>query len=183
MVIGISGKIGSGKSEVARQIKKAFPYKNFKIVSFGNMVKKNASLLTGISMKIILSRESKSIYLPEWEMTLGEMYQKIGTDCMRDNLHKNTWIIAAFAGYKDTDNWIFDDVRFFNEVDGVKDKGGLMIRLEGDPLKIRENDPRDMSHPSETQLDNCKKIDIYFDNSGDKENIKSILIKEISNHF
>ena len=175
MIIGISGKIGSGKSEVARQIKKTFPEKNFKIKSFGYMVKKIVSQLTGVDLRTCLSRNAKNIYLDEWRMTLGEMYQKVGTDCMRDNLHKNTWVISAFSKYTDDENWIFDDVRFFNEVDGVKDKNGLLIRLEGDPKNIRENDTRDMNHESETQLDNCRKFDIIFDNDGPIENLSNLM--------
>jgi len=180
MIIGISGKIGSGKSEVARQIRKTFPDKNFKIVSFGYMVKKVASQLTGISLKTCLSRKAKNIYLPEWDMTLGKMYQKIGTDCMRDNLHKDTWVIAAFAKYNKNENWIFDDVRFFNEANGIKERGGLLIRLEGDPKGIRANDTRDPNHESETQLDNYNRFDIIFDNDRPIEKIFELteLIKD-----
>ena len=174
MIIGISGKIGSGKSEVARQIKKTFPDKNFKIMSYGYMVKKVTSLLTGINMKTCLSRNAKNIYLPEWNMTLGEMFQKVGTDCMRNNLHKNTWVISAFSNYND-ENLIFDDVRFINEADGIKERNGLLIRLEGDPKNVRANDTRNLIHESETQLDDYMGFDIIYDNNQPIEKITDLL--------
>ena len=164
MIIGVSGKIGSGKSEVARQIKKAFPEMNFKIKSYGYDVKMIASILTGINKKTILLRQTKSIYLEDWGMTVGEMFQKLATDAIRLNLHPNAWILSTFATHTDDQNWILDDVRFFNEANGIKDREGLMIRLEGDPKKIRENDSRDPNHISETELDNYTRFDIIYDN-------------------
>ena len=160
-IIGISGKIGSGKSYTSRYIQNRLGYER---KSFGYNVKKIVSFLTGVSMKTILSRKAKANFLPEWNMTLGEMFQKVGTDCMRDNLHKDSWVISMFAKYTPDQNWVIDDVRFQNEADYIKKLGGIIIRLEGDPNDIRKDDTRDPNHESETSLDNYDKFDIIWDN-------------------
>ena len=168
MVIGISGKIGSGKDTFARKFIKRYyeqygiKYQNKK---FGYNVKKLVSLLTGISMRETLSRNGKLKHLPEWGMTVGEMQQKMGTDAVRYNIHKDAWVISLFSTYKpDKDFWIISDVRFKNEAKEVKNKGGILIRLNGDPKNCRKNDNRDMNHPSEIDLDDYKEWDFVFEN-------------------
>ena len=85
-------------------------------------------------------------------MTVRELLQKLGTDAMRNGLHPNVWVNALFADYvKDEDdllpNWIITDCRFQNEAIAVKNKGGIIIRVERPGVKA-VND-----HPSETALD------------------------------
>ena len=164
MIIGVAGKIGSGKTHIARYIQDNLQEYNFQLKSFGYDVKKITSYLTGINMKTIMSRKAKSLYLPEWGLTLGEMFQKVGTDCMRDNLHFDTWVLSLFSKYSDEQNWVIDDVRFLNEAKAIKDKGGLIIRLEGDPMELRKNDSRDPNHRSEIELDDYNRFDIIYDN-------------------
>lgn len=86
-------------------------------------------------------------------LTVRELLQRIGTDCMRDNLHQNTWVNALMSEYKatgtkikdsykgkvldalETDceeiypNWVVTDVRFPNEFQAIKDRGGIVIRV------------------------------------------------------
>jgi hypothetical protein len=164
MIIGISGKMCSGKNYTSKYIKNEFPDKKFKIKNFGYDVKKITSYLTGVNMKTILSRKAKQIYLPEWNMTIGEMFQKIGTDCLRDKLHQDVWILSLFSKYTADQNWIISDVRFINEADYIKKLGGIIIRLNGDPMNMVKYETRDINHISETELDDYKKFDILFDN-------------------
>ena len=77
------------------------------------------------------------------------LLQLLGTDCGRDILHPNIWVNALMADYKipslpdettfiedDTQwikdrspKWIITDVRFPNELEAVKDRGGITIRV------------------------------------------------------
>jgi ABC-type dipeptide/oligopeptide/nickel transport system ATPase component len=95
-------------------------------------------------------------------MSVREFLQKLGTDAVRDGLHPNAWVNAAMAGYKPEvfgydangspvmadQNWIFTDCRFPNEAQAIKDRGGVIIRIDRSGVKP-VND-----HPSETALDN-----------------------------
>lgn len=94
-------------------------------------------------------------------MSVREFLQKLGTDAIRNGLHPNAWVNAAMAGYKniivgyDIDEpiaeypkWIFTDCRFPNEAQAIKDRDGVIIRIDR-PGVGPVND-----HPSETALDN-----------------------------
>jgi len=164
LIIGISGKIGSGKDTIAKEILKTFPEYNFRRVSFGYNVKKVVSLLTGIDMRTILSRKIKTYYLSEWDMTVGEMFQVVGTDSIRDNLSDNTWIYSLFNNVKDGENIIITDVRFKNEAYSILNRGGYLIRLIGDPKQTILKDKRKLQHKSETELDDFNMFDIIYEN-------------------
>ena len=55
-------------------------------------------------------------------------------------------------------------MRFPNEADAVKSRKGLLVRIEGDPAKVRAKSTRDTSHISETALDNYSGFDYTYKN-------------------
>ena len=70
--------------------------------------------------------------------------------------------------------WIISDVRFRNEAQAIKDRGGILIRT------IRESDYKS-DHPSETSLDNWKEWDYVIDNNGSMEDLQE-KVKTILNN-
>lgn len=74
-------------------------------------------------------------------MTPRLLMQLLGTECGRHIIHPNVWINALFADYKPTGefnhihdatiypNWIITDVRFPNEVKAIKERDGIVIRI------------------------------------------------------
>jgi hypothetical protein len=106
-------------------------------------------------------------------MLVREFLQKLGTESIRDIIHPNAWVLALMSDYKALStyqfgildlgepggfepknssvvypNWIITDVRFPNEAKAIKDKGGIIIRV--DRPGVKPINP----HPSETALDN-----------------------------
>lgn len=100
--------------------------------------------------------------------------------------------------YKQKSNWIITDMRFPNELDAVKQRGGIAIRVERrgnygtaeemrtgkvnyEPIKAVIDRITKPEHPSETGLDNAT-FDYVIDNNGTIEEliekVKEILIKE-----
>ena len=70
---------------------------------------------------------------------------------------------ALFKDYKLQDTisykypiWIITDVRFKNEANEIKKRGGILIRLNRGKC--------DCDHPSETDLDEYPHFDIHIDN-------------------
>jgi hypothetical protein len=80
-------------------------------------------------------------------MSVREFLQKLGTEAMREGLHTNVWVNALFADYKpdyvkglvttfndkipeEYPNWIITDMRFPNEMEAVKNRSGITIRVE-----------------------------------------------------
>lgn len=112
-------------------------------------------------------------------MSVRELLQKLGTDAIRNGLHPNAWVNAAMANYKpsiygydgngspvaELPHWIFTDCRFPNEAQAIKDKGGVIIRVDR-PGIGPVND-----HPSETALDNWD-FDYKIANVSDLESLK-----------
>ena len=177
MIIGISGKLGSGKDTVANII-----MTNYKLKMRESIVKKSyaaklkyiSAYLIGIKEELTQTQEGKNRYLKEWGMTVGEFLQKMGTEGMRRGVHPNGWVLALFSDYDYTKKitWVITDVRFKNEAQAIKDRHGILIRIEGDPAEIRKNSKRDITHPSEIDLDDWKDWDVIIDNKGSLEELQ-----------
>lgn len=159
----------------------------WEIKKFAGKLKDIASHLTGIDIEDFEDQEFKKTNLePEWGMTVREFLQKLGTDALRTGLHDNVWVNALMADYtsawttdegahdpvKELPNWIITDVRFPNEAKAIKDKGGIIIRIDRPGVEPINN------HPSEVGLDHWN-FDYKIVNNSDlfelKENVKSIL--------
>jgi len=88
-------------------------------------------------------------------MTPRLMLQLLGTECGRQIIHPNIWVNSLFADYNqpidetqkinkdkgyaykgEISNWIITDVRFPNEAQAIKDRGGIVIRVNR-PIDLR----------------------------------------------
>lgn len=178
MIIGLSGYAKSGKDTVAEMIKD-IQKPDWKIKKFSGKLKIIASLLTGIPAEKFEDQEFKQSYLgpewsypvdipnhgaEEWDMSVREFLQRLGTDAVRNGLHTNAWVNALMADYLEEDKveklgdyvsrvtpaskWIITDVRFPNEAQAIKDRGGVIVRIERPGIAPVN------AHPSETALDN-----------------------------
>lgn len=130
------------------------------------------------------------------------LLQLLGTECGRNIIHPNIWVNSLFADYKangdvafilkkrrgghtffaESPKWIIPDTRFSNEAKAIKDRGGILIRIERDyALRGGPEDPKNQ-HPSETALDDFEDWDYVIQNDSTVENliqkVKKILIKE-----
>lgn len=121
----------------------------------------------------------------EKQMDIRTFLQKLGTEAVRDGLHTNAWVNALFSDYKLENHsgptrdmrypkWIITDCRFPNEAQAVKDKGGIIIRVNRPGIKSGE-------HPSETALNNWD-FDYIIDNSAGLEELRE-KVAEMLTHF
>lgn len=193
MLIGINGKIGSGKDTIGKIIQHLTSEwadeefqdtdmlnvrSDWKIKKFAGKLKEIASLLTGIDVEKFEDQEFKKLDMNhEWGMTYRTFLQKLGTEAMRNGLHENVWVNALFADYTDESKWCITDMRFPNELKSVEDRGGITIRIErGGSTNQLGN-----LHPSETALDDAT-FDYLIYNNGTMEElikqVKYILINE-----
>lgn len=107
--------------------------------------------------------------------TYGEFLQKVGTDLFRINWPQ-TWINALFAKYSQESKWFITDVRFPNEVQAIKDRGGLLIKVNRD-LNL---EGRDSKHHSETALDHYTDWHYILDNNGTFEELNAQVLELIN---
>lgn len=170
MIIGISAKMGCGKTTLAQHLQNllardhAFGEGVPVLRAFGDPLKQECAEFFGFPLADCYTTEGKGKAIPvtggpAWCLDLGpaptvrELMQAYGTDYRRAE-DKDYWI-KAFDSYVAQDlrmgnHLIVHDVRFENEAEWVLRKGGIMLRLEPyDGWK-----PGDFAgHASETALD------------------------------
>lgn len=95
--------------------------------------------------------------------TNRELLQRFGTEVGR-SISPTLWVDALFTSYSEDDHWIIPDVRFPSEAKAIKDRGGIIIRVD------RETFSHD-NHPSETALDDYEGFDYRIDNNNDIEHL------------
>ena len=93
------------------------------------------------------------------KLTARRILQLLGTEGCREVIHPNVWVNALFADYQPESNWIITDCRFPNEADAVKERGGVVIRIE-------RHGRKQGGHASETALDNYTGFDHVIHNDG-----------------
>ena len=101
MIIGISGKMGSGKDTLAEMISTLSSGENQYIVKHhADKLKKIVSLLINVPVAFLNDQAFKRKNLSsDWGMTVRELLQKVGTDGLRNNVHENIWINSLYADY------------------------------------------------------------------------------------
>jgi len=123
MIISVSGKIGSGKDTIGEIIQilthnESFSNENvlehlkidavkhyigpvWELKKFAGKLKQIVALLTGCEPFQLENQEFKASNMSEkWGgMTYREFLQKVGTDALRDKVHKEVWVNALFADY------------------------------------------------------------------------------------
>lgn len=82
---------------------------------------------------------------PEHPHGVRSLLQRLGTDAGRNVLGQNVWVDAATRDLPE--RTVFTDVRFPNEADGIRERGGRVVRL------VRPGTGPVNDHPSETALD------------------------------
>lgn len=154
--------------------------------------------------------------------TVRQLLQLCGTDAMRDVIHPDVWVNALMKDYKlvpnsknrdylsingkmedvgmsydkkEYPNWIISDVRFGNEAKAIKDRGGVVVRVD-DSKRVFGNIHDELGlvtkgawraasmgfeHESETALDSYS-FDYVIENDSD---IPSLIekVKEMLKHY
>jgi len=191
-LIGISGKIASGKDTFAELLATELTGKVERHALADNL-RLIIEIISGISMTTThkinepfsneirnYSQDQKNIIIDKYNKTIGETLQLVGTELFRDGYDVDIWVKSLFSSkleekLNEGKIIVIPDVRFINEADYILQKGGYLIRLEGDPIKIRENSSRNQNHISETNLDNYDKFHKIIYNNKDIQNLKNIV--------
>ncbi len=97
------------------------------------------------------------------------------TEYLTKNGHSNEYKTLNEQFFKSLSNWIITDVRFFNEAKAIKDREGILIRVD------RDSDSKD-SHVSENELITYKNWNYVIDNNYSLAElilrVKQIMFKE-----
>jgi len=179
MIIGISGKAGSGKDTAAKMLeilyanpdisyedfanRKYRKFADIQRVHFADTLKETVQALFGIGEWETNTQEGKKSTVSWIGKTVRELLQGVGQG-LRDAIDPNLWVKALFANTDGWSNYIIADVRYPNELAAIKERGGILIRID-------RKDAGAGNHDSETALDDYKEWDFHIGNNGSLEEL------------
>jgi len=175
MIIAFAGRKQSGKTSSCEFVKNIFETSNLgqsKVYNFADPLKQVCIDILGLTYDQCYGTDENKNELVDcyWpgideQMTAREVMQHLGTDMFR-RLQQNVWSAATIRliEKEKPDIALIADCRFPNEVDAVKNAGGIVIKLN---RNLYES-----THTSEIALD---------DNLYDQSNFDLVIDNQDSN--
>jgi hypothetical protein len=142
MIIGICGFIGSGKDTIADYL---VNFNGFRRESFANSLKDAVSQVFGWDRHLLEGRTKEAREWREqpdawWSNRLGMtitprwILQYWGTEVCRKAFHDDIWIASLENKLRNSkDDIVISDCRFPNEIQSIKNAGGIVIRVVRGP--------------------------------------------------
>jgi hypothetical protein len=139
MIIGICGLMGAGKDTIAEHLVSKHSYERY---SWASPLKDITSTLFGWDRDMLegttpQQREKREQKDEWWSEKLGfknctprSILQLMGTEVMRDALHKDIWILAGIKRIAGKQNVVIPDTRFPNEIAAIKEMGGVIWNVQ-----------------------------------------------------
>ena len=174
MLIGFLGKKGVGKDTSAKLLLDDY---NFTRYAFGDPVKDVVGTMFCMDEEQLYGNKKEEID-PRWNVSPRTLFQVIGTNFAQYWLMlklpeleekvkmKHFWVKRFEMWYEEESNKnknvVITDVRFQHEVDAIKSKNGIIIKLiNSDSIKSTDR------HISETESEsiNKKNVDYTVDNN------------------
>lgn len=190
-IIAFAGRKQSGKTTSAEFVKNFFystalkigwvDY-DTKIYNFADPLKQNICMdILGLTHNQCYGSDEQKNELVDcyWnnkQLSAREVMQIIGTDIFR-RMQTNVWANATIKKIEKDKKWLalIADCRFPNEVNAIKQSGGIVIKLNRNPY--------DSYHESEIALDDNKYDQSNFDLIIDNNNMSISQQNEIIQQF
>lgn len=160
MIIGITGRKGHGKDTVGRLLRERH---GFRTLAYADPLKASAKLIFGLTEEQVNGPLAvKETVDPRWGLTPREIMQRLGTEVGR-SIHLETWTRSTFLRIDAAPemSWAITDVRFPNEAEAVRARGGLVVLVRRPGMYTGQHE----GHASERGVDEITP-DIVIDNSG-----------------
>jgi len=166
-IIAFAGRKQSGKTTCSEFVKSLYPNSNVKIYNFADPLKQDICInILGLTQEQCYGEDEAKNEVTSivWEgknLTAREVMQFIGTDIFR-KMKTDVWASATINKiiHESPDVAIIADCRFPNEVEAIKNAGGIVIKLTRNPFNS--------DHLSEIALDpkyyNQNNFDIILTN-------------------
>jgi hypothetical protein len=180
MLIGLGYAARSGKDEVANLLVRDY---GFKKIAYADAVKDAVRVIFGLTQRQLYGDE-KELVDEYCQDTHRNILQKVGTECMRRGYRDDIWIKALFRQLSlDEDgepDWVVTDVRFSNEADAVKERGGWLVKVSR-PERLRDQIATKL-HASETSMIGYEGWDYEIVNDDSLETL-SEKVDDMITHF
>jgi len=170
MIIGVNGKINSGKSMVCQILRDlADRYgKRVEIKSFAYPIYRVVSDLVGVPIGEIKNKKKnhEKVRLDDVTTTYRSIMQTIGNG-LREYGYHDIWLDSLFGVDNQkvlneltwvNDWWIIEDLRYDNEAQRIKSLGGYVFQ-------VNRNKSEDNSHIAENSLSHWSDWDMVIENN------------------
>lgn len=166
-LIGITGKARSGKDTIATHL---FEQYGFTRIALADPLKEAAQTIFGLSTGQTWDDAHKGTVIPYWGKSPRELFQILGTESIRDVFGHDVWTkrwALSYEMFKDTDDVVVPDIRFDNEAQMIRDRGGIIIEVQRGPGLVGSTG----SHPSERGLSSLP--DYVINNESSLDDLKA----------
>lgn len=133
MLIGLSGLAGSGKSEVARVLIEEFGFERVKFADpLKNMLRRMLADAGHCDDDVerMIEGDLKEVVIPEIGVTPRHLMITLGTEWGRDQVRPDLWTRLWGMRADVFDRVVADDVRFPNEVEAIRARGGALWKID-----------------------------------------------------
>lgn len=161
LLIGLSGKSGSGKSTAADYLTLGYGYQQF---AFADALKDAAGVAFGFSEEQ-LDGVLKEVIDTRWGVSPRWCMQWLGTEILRSRW-PDIWIrhlrqdILDFLSLNGQKPVVVTDVRFRDEAEALKRWGAVLVRIEqGEEHRLQNCATGMPGHSSETDLDDYGRLE------------------------
>ena len=162
MLIGLAGPKRSGKTLAAEYLAEVY---GFHHDSFAAPLRRFACDVLGLTLaELEAIKESPVEWLDDSSdgrppVTPRRFLQLVGTEFGRNLIHPHLWVRSCLRRVEGHANVVISDCRFGNEARAIRERGGIVVRLNGRGVLADK-------HISEVPL-NASLVDFEVDNSGD----------------
>jgi len=164
LLIGLSGYARSGKDSFAQALVSRH---GFTRAAFADVLKQlsceaDPFICDGKRLSMIINEmgwEVAKEHIPETRQFL----QRLG-ESTRNILYEDVWVDALLNRHSDISRLVISDVRYPNEVEAIRSRGGVVVRI------VRHGVGPANSHISETALDNVD-LDAVVVNCGSLDDL------------
>lgn len=170
MLIGITGKAGSGKTTLGNILVK----RRFIDVAFADTLKSAAAIIFALPIEYFYDFELKEKPIGFWQLSPRQMLQKLGTEACRNNIDKDIWIksleASLSANFSPNNDIVITDVRFDNEAEMIRKKGGIVFHIVTSRESQLDDDTK--AHASEVEVE-FKQGDFLLWNDGTIDDLET----------
>lgn len=168
ILIGITGKAGSGKDSLGAVFRELADFSTYALAS---PIKAALAAMLRVPVTKIEDREFKNAVYPPLGKTPRQMLQTLGTEWGRQLVCEDIWLNLMRKRWAEVQHEIppylcVTDIRFDNEANAIKKEGGTLIRI------IRGDQIEGDSHKSEAGVD-LSFVDWTVYNDGSLSDLKT----------
>lgn len=168
LLIGITGKAGSGKDTVADWL---WERHGFLKLAFADPLKLAAEAIFGLPRAVFHDRGKKEAVHPYWGKSPRELLQLLGTEATKPVFGEDIWLkrwLISYSMFKDTDPCVVPDVRFDLEAQYLRNIGGVILHLNRDAAGLVGSTSNHASEQGVTPLPG----DFGIDNNGSLKDLR-----------